>query len=101
MNDLFLHDSLDTSPIVSSNRVLYTPTTFARSALLYLQEIGSLQAEQPHISSRTHLSSYLFFCVNSGSGELEYQRKKYKLGKGDCVFIECRLPYLHSTDKNL
>ena len=54
MNDLFLHDSLDTSPIVSSDRVLYTPTSFAKSALLYLQEIGSLQAEQPHTSSRTH-----------------------------------------------
>ena len=77
MNDLFLHDSMDTSPIVSSNRVLYTPTAFARSALLYLQEIGSLQAEQPHTSSRTHLSSYLFFCVNSGSGELDYQGKKH------------------------
>lgn len=41
------------------------------------------------------------FCVNSGFGELEYQGKKYKLGKGDCVFIDCRLPYSHSTDKNL
>ena len=32
MNDLFLHDSQDTSPIVSSDRVLYTPTSFAKSA---------------------------------------------------------------------
>ena len=101
MNDLFLHDSLDTAPIVSSNRALYTPTAFAKSALLYLHEIGSLQAEQPHTSSRTHLSSYLFFCVNSGSGELEYQRKKYKLGRGDCVFIDCQQPYSHSTDTDL
>lgn len=51
MNELFLHDSLDTSPIVSSNRVLYTPTSFAKSALLYLQEMGSLQAEQPHTAN--------------------------------------------------
>ena len=101
MNDLFLHDSQDTSPIVSSDRVLYTPTTFARSALLYLQEIGRLQAEQPHISSRTHLSSYLFFCVNSGSGELEYQKRKYKLGRGDCVFIDCQQPYSHSVSVQL
>ena len=72
MDDLFLHDSLDTSPIVSSKCVLYTPTSFAKSALLYLQEIGSLRAEQPHISSSTHLSSYLFFCVNSGEGKLDY-----------------------------
>lgn len=101
MNDLFLYDSPDASPIVSSDRVLYTPTSFAKSALLYLQEIGRLQAEQPHISSRTHLSSYLFFCVNSGSGELDYQGKKHKLTAGDCVFIDCQQPYSHSTDTDL
>lgn len=101
MNDLFLHNSLDTSPVVFSDRILYTPTSFAKTALLYLQEIGSLQAKKPHTSSRTHLSSYLFFCVNSGSGELEYLGKKYRLGRGDCVFINCQLPYSHSTDKNL
>lgn len=101
MNDLFLYDSLDASPIVSSDRVLYTPTSFAKSALLYLQEIGFLQAKQPHTSSRTHLSSYLFFCVNSGSGELEYQGKRHKLVSGDCVFIDCQQPYSHSTDTDL
>lgn len=101
MNDLFLHDSQDTSPIVSSKRILYTPTFFAKSALLYLQEIGSLQAEQPHTSSRTHLSSYLFFCVKSGFGELDYQGKKHKLTAGDCVFIDCQQPYSHSTDTAL
>lgn len=101
MNDFFLHDQQDTSPIVTSNRVLYTPTAFAKSALLYLQEIGNLQAEQPHVSSRTHLPSYLFFYVNSGSGELEYQGKKYKLSQGDCVFIDCQQPYSHCTDADL
>ena len=53
MNDLFLHDSLDTFPVVFSDRILYTPTSFAKTALLYLQEIGSLQAKKPHTSSRT------------------------------------------------
>lgn len=53
MKDLFLHDSLDTSPVVFSDRILYTPTSFAKTALLYLQEIGSLQAKKPHTSSRT------------------------------------------------
>lgn len=101
MDDLFLHDSLDTSPIVSFKRVLYTPTSFAKSALLYLQEIGSLQAEQPHISSRTHLSSYLFFCVNSGEGKLDYHGKTYKLTAGDSAFIDCQQPYSHSTSTEL
>ena len=88
-------------PIVSSKRILYTPTAFAKSALLYLQEIGSLQAKQSHTSSRTQLSSYLFFCVNSGSGELEYQDKRHKLSAGNCVFIDCQQPYSHSTDTDL
>ena len=101
MNGLFLHDSQDASPVVFSNRILYTPTTFAKSALLYLQAIGSLQANQPHTSSRIHLSSYLFFCVNSGSGELDYQGKKHKLSVGDCVFIDCQQPYSHNTDTGL
>lgn len=74
MNDLFLHDSLDTAPIVFSDRVLYNPTSIAKTALLYLQEIESLEAKKPHTSLRTYLSSYLFFCVNSGSGEQEYPR---------------------------
>lgn len=60
--------------------------------------------------SASRAASYIFpysfvlvfvFCVNSGSGELEYQRKKYKLGRGDCVFIDCQQPYSHSTDKDL
>ena len=101
MNELFLYDSLGDSRIVSSNRIFYTPTSFAKEALLYLQEIGSLQAERPHTSSRSHLASFLFFCVNSGSGELEYQKKRYMLSKGDCVFIDCRKAYSHSTSDNL
>lgn len=55
MKDLFLHDSQDDFPVVFSDLVLYTPTSFAKTALLYLQEIGSLQAKKPHTSSRTRL----------------------------------------------
>lgn len=95
--DSFLYGVGDEAQTVSSKRVLYTPTLFAKSSLLYLQEIGNLQAEQPHTSSRKHLPSYLFFCVNYGNGELKYQGKIHKLVQGDCVFIDCQLPYSHST----
>ena len=90
-----------TASIVSSNRVLYTPSAFARSSLLHLQEIGTLQALAPHTSSRSNLQSYLFFTVISGSGTLIYDGKKYDLKKGDMVFIDCRKPYSHTTDSNL
>ena len=40
MQDLFS----DNTPSVESERILYTPSTFARSSLLHLQEVGSLKA---------------------------------------------------------
>lgn len=90
-----------TASIVSSNRVLYTPSSFARTSLLHLQEIGTLQALAPHTSSRANLQSYLFFTVLSGAGELSYEGKTYELQPGDCVFIDCRKPYSHTTSDNL
>lgn len=90
-----------TASIVSSNRVLYTPSAFARMSLLHLQEIGILQALQPHTSKREGLQSYLFFTVLSGAGTLEYEGKEYKLQPGDMAFIDCRKSYSHTTGDNL
>ena len=87
--------------IVDSNRILYTASAFARASLLHLQEGGSLTALQPHTSSRTDLPSYLFFIVISGEGSLKYQGRDYFLVPGSCVFIDCNLPYSHTTEKNL
>ncbi|MCM1541731.1 MAG: AraC family transcriptional regulator [Blautia sp.] len=86
---------------VNSNRILYTPSEFARTNLFYLQEIGSLQAIKPHISSRRNLMSYLFFYINSGSGILNYDGKDYAAAAGDCVFINCQTPYFHQSSEDL
>ena len=94
MNELFANNE---SAIVASDRVLYTASSFARSSLLHLQEIGLLRALKPHTSSRSNLQSYLFFIVEDGSGELTYDRRTYQLKKGSCVFIDCRKSYSHST----
>ena len=85
------------SPSVQSSRILYTPSPFARSSLLHLQEVGSLTAIRPHTSKREKLQSYLCFMVEDGEGELVYEGKKYELRSGDVVFIDCRKAYSHST----
>lgn len=85
------------SPSVQSSRILYTPSPFARSSLLHLQEVGSLTAIKPHTSKREKLQSYLCFMVEDGEGELVYEGKKYDLKSGDVVFIDCRKAYSHST----
>lgn len=95
MNNLFTNNP---SSIVSSDRILYTPSAFARSSLLHLQEIGRLQALRPHVSSRSNLQSFLFFVVLDGAGKLEYNGKEYKLEEGSMVFINCHHPYSHTTD---
>ena len=93
-----MHSNLFTSsPSVQSSRILYTPSPFARSSLLHLQEVGSLTAIKPHTSKREKLQSYLCFMVEDGEGELVYEGKKYDLKSGDVVFIDCRKAYSHST----
>lgn len=87
-----------TPTVVTSNRILYTASPFARSSLLHLQEIGELEAKRSHTSKRSDLQSYLFFTVLSGTGTLTYNEKTYSLTAGDCVFIDCHNPYSHTTD---
>lgn len=85
----------------NSNRILYTPSIFAKTSLLHLQEIGILRALSPHVSERSGLVSYLFFTVLDGSGNVNYNGNNYELSKGDCVFLDCRKLYSHRTGYNV
>lgn len=96
MNTSLFHGNL-----VNSNRIIYTPSSFAKDSLLHLQETGQLQAREPHTSRRENLLSYLFFVVLDGSGTLTYDGQEYPLHKGDCVFLDCRKPYSHRSSENL
>lgn len=97
MNELFSNNK---DSIVASERVLYTPSLFAKNSLMYLQEIGELTAKKRHTSSRSSLSSFLFFFVEFGSGKLIYNGKEFSLNTGDCVFIDCEESYSHTTDQH-
>ena len=85
--------------MVESKRILYSPSVFAKKALFYVQETGTLTAAKPHKSQHKSLLSYLFFAVTDGRGTLEYDGKTYSLKTGDCVFISCEKEYAHITDK--
>ena len=93
---------LFTGNLVQSNRILYTPSIFAKTTLIYLQETGELTALRPHVSRREQLDSYLFFVVLDGTGTVQYDNKEVKLHPGDCVFLDCHKPYSHaSSSENL
>lgn len=88
--------------VVLSDRILYTPSSFAKNSLLYLQEIGTLQAKKAHTSRRSDLDSFLLLMVTAGKGELQYDGQSYRMEEGDCAFISCETPYSHTTsDENL
>lgn len=86
---------------VNSNRILYTPSEFAKTNLLHLQEIGELHATKPHTSSRKGLASYLFFVVTEGTGTLVYEGNSYYLKAGSCVFMDCHKAYSHASSEQL
>lgn len=97
MKTEYYHGSL-----VSSKRILYTPSSFARENLIHLQEVGELKALKSHKSIRKNLHSYLFFIVIRGEGTLQYNNIETKLIQNDCVFIDCRHEYFQqSSDKKL
>lgn len=96
-----MNNSLFHGDIVRSNRTIYTPSTFARNNLLFLQEVGELTAKQKHTSGRKNLNSLLFFVVLKGNGILKYEDTVYNLEEDDCVFIDCENEYLHQTSKEL
>ena len=87
-------------PSVQSERILYTPSPFARSSLLHVQEAGTLRALRPHTSRREGLTSYLCFAVTEGAGKLTYEGRQYPLRAGDLAFVDCRRAYAHSTGKD-
>ena len=49
MQELFSNNASS----VQSDRILYTPSAFARGSLLHLQEVGTLKALHPHTSTRS------------------------------------------------
>lgn len=94
-----MFDSYATSDVIQSQRVLNTPSEFAREHLFYIQEAGYLKSLKSHISRREHLNSFLFFIVLSGSGQFTYCGKIHPLKAHDCVFIDCNMPYSHCSSE--
>lgn len=78
-----------------NDRVISTPSQFAKEHLFYVQEAGTLCQGDAHISQRLSLDSYLFFLVLGGKGEFHYQNRQYYIRQGDCVWIDCSYPYSH------
>lgn len=94
-------DGYFAEPPVNSNRTIYTPSTFAKTNLTFLQEVGDLTSLKRHTAGRENLSSFLFFIVTKGSGTVKYGVDEYVASAGDCVFINCMNAYEHTSSSDL
>ncbi len=81
----------------TSNRIISTPSSYARKHYLFVQEVGTLQSLEPHVSKRQNLNSFLFFIVMDGEGALFYEDIRHRICAGDCVWIDCTRPYFHES----
>ncbi len=81
--------------ITKSDRNLYTPSSFAKNHLLYVQEVGNLQSITPHVCKRDNLDSYLILEVIQGKGTVIYDGQSIALCKGECIWIDCHKPFEH------
>lgn len=84
-----------------SNRILATPSSYAKEHYLYVQEIGTLKSLIPHTSKRKNLKSLLFFAVLEGEGTITYENSTITLSTGDCVWIDCSRPYSHKSSVDM
>lgn len=85
------------SEYTDSYRIIRTPSTFAKSTLFYIQEIGKLKSLKSHISKRKSLDSYLYIIVQSGTGTFTHENDTYTVKRGDHIFIDCQRPYSHMS----
>lgn len=81
----------------SSNRILATPSSYAKKNYLYVQEVGTLHSVEPHISKRQNLNSFLFIVVINGSGTVTFDGERFFVDTGTCIWLDCSHSYSHES----
>lgn len=85
---------------IVSKRIICTPSPSAKNAFFYAQEAGITVDNGPNDTTRHDLESLLYAVVLDGRGVLSFDDTIYKLSKGDCFFIDCRLPHYYKSDES-
>lgn len=83
-----------------SRRIINTPSPLAKNTFFYIQEAGFIKAEDGSAVQRKELDSFLFVAVVKGRGVLEFGEDRCSLNGGDCIFIDCRIPFNMESSEN-
>ena len=81
-----------------SIRFISSPSTFAKTNLYYVQEIGHFHTLPGYFTEREGLDSYLIVYILKGKGQLTYRENSYSLGEHQVFFIHCDSYHHYATD---
>lgn len=95
-----MSEMINDNKITDSDRLIHTPSSFARKNLTYAQETGVLKSLKSHSCIRENLDSYLVFMVLEGAGKVAVGGKEYDASEGDVVFLNCKKRYVHTSSEN-
>lgn len=87
------------SEITESERIITTPSNFAKNNLFYLQEIGKLKSLKKHESRRNTLDSFLIVLIINGKGFFRQNGNEYLIKSGDVLFLNCKYSYSQVSDE--
>lgn len=76
-----------------SKRIINTPGPAARSTFFYIQEAGCIKSDDSASIHCQNLQAFMLVAVISGHGRLTVGNDSFLLSKGDCFFIDCRVPH--------
>ena len=76
-----------------SKRIINTPGPAAKNAFFYIQEAGQIKTGDGTAIQCRSLQAFMIAAVISGHGRLTIGSESFLLSKGDCFFIDCRLPH--------
>ena len=95
-----MNNTMNENKLTESDRIIHTPSSYARRNLIFAQETGYLKSLKEHSCTREKLESYLFFIVLEGRGTVITGGKEYRVENGDAVLLDCRKLYTHRSDAN-
>ncbi len=92
----YLDYTLDLSPDSQWNMI--SPTATAKSALLYMQEVGHFYAGPRYFTTREGYDSFLIKYTVSGCGRMEYGGKRWSVPAGSLYWLDCKHYHRYRTD---
>lgn len=84
--------------ILSHHTFSHTPGEIAKNAFYYLQDTGYYTCGNGHRTFRVGMKSILILCTLAGKAFLEYRKKKYTIGSGDIMFINCMDDHVYGPE---